>query len=252
VPSVTTLQLFFVVAGPFIGSFIGLLAYRWPENEPWLTRRSACRQCAKPLAWHDLLPILSWFIRRGRCRHCKKAIPILHPICEIGALIIGLTAWAFAPDGTFILSCLMGWTLLALSVIDWRSFILPDPLNLTLAGLGVIMIWTSDKANWIDHLIGGVVGYLILLGVELFYRHARGRDGLGRGDAKLLGALGLWVGWIQLPDILLLGSLSGLVAIIAQSRATKTQLSGQTALAFGPWLALGGWISWLVGPIFAL
>ena len=245
----TLLHLFLILAGPLTGSFVGLLAFRWGTDEPWIATRSACRSCGKPLHWSELLPLVSFILQRGRCRQCKTPISWLHPVCELGGLAVALSAFAFAPPGTFILSCLFGWTLLTLAAIDWRSYILPDALNLLAALLGVLMIWTTERADWAEHVIGGVAGYLLLLSVELFYRHVRGRDGLGRGDAKLLGALGLWVGWTRLPDILLVGSVSALIAALVLSRRSGERLSGSTAMAFGPWLALGGWVCWLSGPL---
>ncbi|MGB3625465.1 MAG: A24 family peptidase, partial [Henriciella sp.] len=242
-------DLFFILAGPFIGSFIGLLAFRWPEGEPWLAKRSACRNCATTLRWFELVPVISWIALRGRCRSCGATISAFYAACEILALAVPVTAYLFAPEGTYILSCLMGWTLLALAAIDWRSFILPDGLNLLLAALGGGMIVLHARSVWPEHLIGGLAGFGLLFLVETFYRQTRGREGLGRGDAKLLGALGLWTGWMQLPDILLIASLSGLAAALAASMLSKERLSGSTALAFGPWLALAGWISWLSGPL---
>ncbi|MEQ8559269.1 MAG: A24 family peptidase [Henriciella sp.] len=232
-----------------MGAFIARLAMRWPEGEPWLARRSACRSCGKPLQWWELLPIVSWLARRGKCRQCGTPFPWMRPVCEVGGLLVALSAWAFAPDGTVILSCLFGWTLLALAAIDLRSFLLPDPLNLLAALLGVLMIWLTQPDAWAEHLIGGAAGYLVLLAVEFSYRFIRGRDGLGRGDAKLFGVLGLWVGWMRLPDILLVASLSGIVAAIVASRLGSGSLKGTTAIAFGPWLALAGWIAWLSGPL---
>ena len=167
----------------------------------------------------------------------------------LAGLAVSVSAWAFAPGGTLVLSLLMGWTLLALAVIDWRTFILPDPLNLLLAVLGAVMVWQTRPDAWADHLIGGAAGYLLLLGVELAYKHTRGREGLGRGDAKLLGALGLWLGWTRLPDLLLIASGLGLAAALVSSRLSGREMSGTTALAFGPWLALAGWICWLAGPL---
>lgn len=245
----TLLQLFLIVAGPFVGSFVALLAVRWPEGEPWAFTRSACRSCGRELSWYELVPLLSWAWQRGRCASCKTAIARLHPLCELGGFGVALSAFAFAPDGTFVLSCLFGWTLLALAAIDLRTLILPDPLNLTTALLGLLMLWTVQSEAWLHHLIGGASGYLLLLSVELAYRYTRGREGLGRGDAKLLGALGLWVGWTRLPDILLIASVSGLLGALTASRVSGERMTGATALAFGPWLALAGWISWLAGPI---
>ena len=245
----TAFDLFFILAGPFVGSFIALLAFRWADGDNWVNKRSQCRSCGATLGWKDLIPVFSWLVQRGKCRHCSAQVTPFYPACELLALLIPISAFFFAPDGTFVLSCLMGWTLLALAAIDWRSYILPDPLNLLLAALGLVMVFTVDRDNWADHLIGGAAGYLMLLSVEILYRVWRGRDGLGRGDAKLLGALGLWVGWIALPDILLFASLSGLVFALASSLSNRSALSGQTVLAFGPWLAFAGWVSWLAGPV---
>ncbi|WP_300392681.1 A24 family peptidase [Henriciella sp.] len=242
-------HLFLVLAGPLVGSFIGLLAIRWPEGEPWVARRSVCRSCERQLRWWELLPLLSWLALRGKCRQCGASIPWIHPACEMGGLLVALSAWAFAPEGTILLSCLFGWTLLALAAIDLRSFILPDPLNLLAALLGVAMVWWTRPDAWAEHLIGAAVGYLILFSVEITYRLMRGRDGLGRGDAKLFGVLGLWVGWTRLPDILLIASVSGLLAAILASRVAGDDLKSTTAIAFGPWLALAGWIAWLTGPL---
>ena len=167
------------------------------------------------------------------------------------AVAVATSAWLFAPAGTFIVSCLFGWTLLALALIDLRTLILPDPLNLLAALLGIVMIATTRPHAWLDHLIGAAAGYLLLFGLEHLYRLLRKKDGLGRGDAKLLAVLGLWTGWMQLPDILLIASLAGMIAAIALSCFSRSKLSGATAIAFGPWLALAGWTSWLAGPLLA-
>ena len=170
-------------------------------------------------------------------------------LLAVCAIIIPISAWLFAPVDTVILSCLFGWVLLALAVIDFRSLLLPDPLTLAAALLGALMVATTRPNDWLEHLIGGVAGYLVLFLVETVYLRLRGRDGLGRGDAKLLGAIGLWVGWTRLPDVLLLASLTGLLAALTANRLLKKELSASTPVAFAPWLALAGWISWLAGPL---
>ena len=111
-----------------------------------------------------------------------RALPLLiHGLLAAG---IGVSAWLFAPPGMLLLTLAMGAVLLALASIDWRTFILPDPLNALLALLGLLMIWQHARADWLDHLTGAAAGYLALLGIELFYRHVRGIDALGRGDAS--------------------------------------------------------------------
>lgn len=148
-----------------------------------------------------------------------------------------------------MLSCLFGWTLLALATIDLKHFILPDALNLTAACLGLLMIWLTQPDAWAEYLIGGLAGFLVLFTIETGYSLLRGQQGLGRGDAKLLGGLGLWVGWTRLPDILLIASVTGLVAVLVVSLTSSQTMSRTSAIAFGPWLALAGWIAWLAGPL---
>jgi leader peptidase (prepilin peptidase) / N-methyltransferase len=99
------------------------------------------------------------------------------------------------------------------------------------------------------HLAAALAGYAALLAVEVGYRRLRGRDGLGRGDAKLLGAIGAWVGLQGLAACLFVAASAGIVFILAGSRLRGTEVRGDVAIAFGPFLALGGWLTWLYGPL---
>ncbi|RIJ28676.1 prepilin peptidase [Henriciella algicola] len=172
-----------------------------------------------------------------------RALPLfIHGLLAAG---IGVTAWLFAPPGILLLTLAMGAVLLALASTDWRTFILPDPLNALLALLGLLMVWQHARSDWLDHLIGGAAAYLALLGIELFYRHVRGIDALGRGDAKLAGALGLWLGWQGLPFLFLIAAASGLIGVLIYSGLLRRKITGDTPVPFGPWIALSGWICWL-------
>lgn len=186
--------------------------------------------------------------RQAAFKPARRAI-LIQLLSAVGVIAIGASAWLFAPPGTFVLSCAFGWTLLALAVVDLKRYILPDPLNLLVALLGVVMVALTRPHAWLEHLIGGVAGFTVLLSVELYYRHFKGRNGLGRGDAKLLGAIGIWVGWTRLPDILIIAALSGLIAVLTVAMASRKAIDGGQPIAFGPWLALAGWIAWLSGPI---
>ncbi|MEL6388135.1 MAG: A24 family peptidase [Pseudomonadota bacterium] len=163
----------------------------------------------------------------------------------------GVSAWTVmaAPLALWGLSALLGWLLLVLAAIDFRLFILPNRLVAVLAGLGALMVAFDRPEVWLDHAIGGALGYGILFAVEVGYKAVRGRDGLGRGDAKLLGAIGVWTGWEGLPSVMLAASVAGLGAALAMAAVRRTPLSGSVAIAFGPWIALGGWIVWLHGPL---
>ncbi|MEO1015831.1 MAG: prepilin peptidase [Pseudomonadota bacterium] len=137
--------------------------------------------------------------------------------------------------------------LAALAWIDIRMLRLPNFLTAAVAALGAAMVAITAPGDWIHHAAGGAAGYGALVAVEVGYRALKGRDGLGRGDAKLLGALGVWTGWTGLPIILLAASASGLIFAIVAAAARGEALSGRARLAFGPFLALGGWAAWLYG-----
>lgn len=162
------------------------------------------------------------------------------------------SAWLLAAPGTILLSLSLGALLVALAAIDIATLRLPNALSFTVLLFGVIMVALTRHDLWLHHLLGAVIGYFALVGLELAYKRLRGRDGLGRGDAKLLGAIGMWVAWPGLAPVLLVASLTGLLAALVASLIARRSLSGETQMAFGPWIALGGWVVWLAGPRMAL
>lgn len=231
------------VAGAIAGSFLGTLILRWPQGRGVSRGRSACDGCGRLLSAVDLVPLLSALVQRGQCRTCGAAIDPLHGRVEAGCAIIGALALGFAPDPGGIGWALLGWLLLTLAVLDKRHFWLPDALTLPLAFLGfTIGLWTTDVAM-VDRVIGAVAGYGALLAVTVGYRLLRGRDGLGLGDAKLLGALGAWFGWQALPFILLLAASLGLIAVLA-AMALGRAVNGATRVPLGTFLALAAVPGW--------
>jgi len=231
------------VAGAIAGSFLGTLILRWPQGRGVSRGRSACDGCGRLLSAVDLVPLLSALVQRGQCRTCGAAIDPLHGRVEAGCAIIGALALGFAPDLGGVGWALLGWLLLTLAVLDKRHFWLPDALTLPLAFLGfTIGLWTTDVAM-VDRVIGAVAGYGALLAVTVGYRLLRGRDGLGLGDAKLLGALGAWFGWQALPFILLLAASLGLIAVLA-AMALGRAVNGATRVPLGTFLALAAVPGW--------
>ena len=231
------------VAGAIAGSFLGTLILRWPQGRGVSRGRSACDGCGRLLSAVDLVPLLSALVQRGQCRTCGAAIDPLHGRVEAGCAIIGALALGFAPDLGGVGWALLGWLLLTLAVLDKRHFWLPDALTLPLAFLGfTIGLWTTDVAM-VDRVIGAVAGYGALLAVTVGYRLLRGRDGLGLGDTKLLGALGAWFGWQALPFILLLAASLGLIAVLA-AMALGRAVNGATRVPLGTFLALAAVPGW--------
>jgi leader peptidase (prepilin peptidase)/N-methyltransferase len=237
-----------LLAARFVGSFLGVLIIRLPEQRPWALARSCCAACGTGLAARDLVPLASFVLQRGRCRHCGDPIGWFHPAVELAAF--GIAVWtvlAMVEPADIWASCLLGWTLLALAWIDARSMTLPDLLTLPLllAGLGITWLREPDAVFW--RAAGAAAGYLALRGVAVAYRALRGRDGMGAGDAKLLAAAGAWLGLTPLPWVVLLAAICGL-AMAGLLAAGGRQLRMTTALPFGPCLAAAFWLLWLYGP----
>jgi leader peptidase (prepilin peptidase) / N-methyltransferase len=234
-----------VLAAPFIGSFLGVVVRRLPDGRSIAWARSRCDGCGAPLSVRDLVPFFSWLVARGRCRFCGHSLGWFYPGIELAALAVALIS-VFVDSGEELwLDCVLGWWLLALAWIDVRSWLLPDALTLPLVIAGLAAAGAFDPEGLTDRAFGAAAGYLGLRALAIIYRALRGRDGLGGGDAKLLAAAGAWVGLRALPQVVLLAALAGLLAA-ACLRLAGVRLGAQSALPFGPFLALAIWLIWLM------
>jgi len=144
-----------------------------------------------------------------------------------------------------LLSAVLLICLAVLAHIDARTYRLPDVITLPLIPAGLLANILLFDTLW-PSLIGAALGYLGLVGLELAYKRLRGRDGLGRGDAKLLAAGGAWCGALALPFILLVASFAALLFVLTMSVIQGRKPSGTTMLAFGPWLAFGIGLVWML------
>lgn len=228
--------LVLALLGGVFGSFIATVAVRWPASA--LTGRSRCDGCGRGLRPWELMPIVSWLALRGRSRCCERRIAPLHPIVEVLGVAVGVTAGLLAPDWAGVAGAVFGWLLLALGAIDFVAMRLPNRLTLALAiGGGVAGLADVPPAP-LDRAIGGIAGFACLWIVASLYRAARGRIGLGGGDPKLFGGIGLWLGWRALPGVLLIACAVGLIwAIVSRKR-------GDDRLPFGTLLGIGGFAMW--------
>jgi leader peptidase (prepilin peptidase)/N-methyltransferase len=224
--------------GAIIGSFLGALVTRWPRGEGVVRGRSHCDGCARVLKSWEMVPVLGALVLRFRCRTCGASIDPAQWVLEAGCAFFGGVAFVFAPGPLPALAwCLLGWTLLALAILDARHFWLPDRLTLPLAGLGLTVgLYAGGPPLW-DRAIGAVAGYGVIALIAWGYRAARGREGIGLGDAKLLGAIGAWTGWALLPMVLLVASLAGLGWALVRSIGGE-KLSADSALPLGTFLCL--------------
>ena len=226
-----------------------MLVRRLPRGEAVALDRSRCEACGHVLGARELVPLLSFAVQRGRCRGCGAAIGWFHPLVELAALVVALSAVPSAPDAAALWAdCVLGWGLLALALIDLEHMLLPDVLTLPLVvlGLGATALLVPEAVT--GHAAGAVLGWAGLRLVGLVHRRLRGHEGLGGGDAKLMAVAGAWVGAAGLPLVLFLGSVLGLALLAPPALLRHGPGSWRTVrVPFGPALALGIWLVRLHG-----
>lgn len=229
---------------PIIGSLLGVLIRRLPEGRPVANARSCCETCHRQLRWYELVPLASYLWLRGCCARCGAQIGRFHPAVEIAAIVIAVWAVLAAEDPQWALAnAVLGWVLLALAWIDAGHFRLPDVLTLPLVVVGLVATWLLEPWALTGHAIGAMAGYLLFRLLAAAYRHWRGHNGLGTGDAKLLAAGGAWVGLGALPMVVSLAAVAGIGWVLLRGG------DRHRAIPFGPFLALGIWLLRLHGDL---
>lgn len=206
---------------------------------------SHCPQCDHRLRWHENLPVIGWLRLRGQCAHCASPIPWHYPAVEaLTALLFAICAWQFGPGVPAVAAMGLCAALLALACIDAQTSLLPDDITLPLLWAGLLLNISGMFAPLADAVIGAALGYGLLWLVFQAFRLATGKEGMGFGDFKLLAALGAWLGWRSLPEILLFSSLTGVLiggVLLVTGRAQRSD-----PLPFGPYLAAAGLLCLLV------
>jgi leader peptidase (prepilin peptidase)/N-methyltransferase len=227
--------------GAIFGSFLNVVAYRLPRGESLATPASRCPGCSAPIKPYDNVPVLSWLLLRGRCRHCGTRISRRYPLVELAtAVLLGLVVVAKGPDADALLGIVLVLLLVPISLIDLDHRIIPNKLT-GLGGIAALVILAlTDPGALPQHLIAGLAagGFLLLAAIAY-------PSGMGMGDVKLAGMLGLFLGRAVGPAMLvalLAGSLAGAVVMARKGVAEGRK----TGLPFGPFLAFGG----LVGLYF--
>ena len=225
--------------GILIGSFLNVVIYRLPLKENIVTTRSHCMSCGYQLHWYDLVPLFSWLLLGGKCRQCKAKISIQYPIIEaLNGILYILIFMKIGVSVDSLLYCLLFSALLALSVIDFRTYEIPVGINFFILGLGILRVVT-DLPHWKDYLIGFLAVSVFLY---LIYMVSGGRA-MGGGDVKLMAVCGLLLGWKLIILAFLLGCILGSVIHILRMKVTGED----HVLALGPYLALGVAICALYG-----
>lgn len=242
-------NLYVALASPLVGSAAAAAVARLAKGGTWDFSPSACPACGRRLRLLEIVPVVSWLAQRGKCRGCAAPISRDYPIIELSAVGIAVWAWLATPAYMFVATCVFGWLLLTLSAIDFRTFRLPDVLNAALLLCGLLTAQLFYPERMLEQLGGVALGFGGLLAVELAYRAIRGRDGLGRGDSKLLGAIGAWIGPVGIAPVVFVAAILAIVFVLVVGWLRRRPLAGDTAIPFGPFLAAGGWAVWVNGPV---
>lgn len=256
--------------GLLIGSFLNVVIYRLPKmlERQWaaecadlqgktpdeapafnlVTPRSRCQSCGHQIRWYENIPVASYLALKGSCSACKTAISMRYPLVEMATgVLFAWCAWRWGLTMTALAWCGFSATLVALTLIDWDTTLLPDDLTLPLLWAGLIasaLRWTSVPLA--DSVWGAVAGYMSLWLVYQAFKLLTGKEGMGYGDFKLFAALGAWFGWPALVPIILMASVIGAVIGIGMKFASNLREGGY--VPFGPFLALGGLTAMVFGP----
>lgn len=221
------------------GSFLNVCIYRIPNKEDIVFKRSHCMSCGNALKWYELIPLVSFALQGGRCRKCKTKLSLQYPLIELCSGL--LYVWIAAVCGLnmeSVLFCICASVLVVISIIDWRTYEIPLGCNLVIGILGIVRV-IIDLAHWYDYVMGffAVSGLFLLI-----YWLTKGR-GIGGGDIKLMAAAGLLLGWKNILLALAIGSVFGsVIHILLMKIQNKDRV-----LAFGPYLAMGIFVSMLYG-----
>ena len=263
-----------------IGSFLNVVIHRLPlmmerdwreqceemmQNPPeaelpqgrfnLVVPRSRCPSCGTMIkAWQNI-PVISYLLLGGRCGNCRKSISARYPVVEMLTAVLAATcAWRFGFGWEAAMAIVMTLALVPIALIDADTQLIPDSIVLPLMWIGLAMslyhpVAGADTLFLSPHeaIIGAMAGYLSLWSVYWLFKLVTGKEGMGYGDFKLLAALGAWLGWQQLPMIILMSAVVGAVVGIALMAFRKHERS--VPIPFGPYLAAAGWITMLWGDV---
>jgi leader peptidase (prepilin peptidase) / N-methyltransferase len=233
---------FAAVGGLVVGSFLNVVAYRLPREESLTHPRSRCPSCATQLRAVDNIPVLSWLALRGRCHHCGAPISARYPLVEASTGVLYAAVVATQDDAVrIVLGLLLVTALVPITLIDLDQRIIPNRITGPAAVAALVAIAALDTDFLVEAIVAAIAGGGFFLIAALLYPR-----GMGMGDVKLAGVLGLYLGRAVAPAILialLVGVAVG-AAIIVRKGAVEGR---KTAVPFGPFLALGGMVAFFVG-----
>jgi len=231
------------VLGGIWGSFCNVCIYRIPQNNSVVKGRSFCPSCKNQIKWYDNIPFLSFIILKGKCRNCSDKISLQYFLVEfISAVSFVVFYYIYGISMTTLFLIILSIFFIIIFFIDLKHYIIPNELTFPLMAIGFIKSFDPNLnqnifPNFINSLIGGLFGYLIIWSIFLFYKKFRNKEGMGLGDAKLMAAIGFWFGWLSIPFTVFISSVVALILVIPSLLKKTRNMSAQ--IPFGPYIIIG-------------
>ena len=234
--------VFVIILGALWGSFANVCIIRMPQGKGVVVGRSFCVKCKKKIQWFDNIPIISYLLLKSKCRNCKTKISFQYFLVESISLINFLFLYLiFGISLTTLFLIILSIVFLIIFFIDLKHYIIPNSLTYSMMILGFIKSFVPNLdpifPNFLNSLIGGLLGYGIIWSIIYFYRQFKKKEGMGLGDAKLFAVVGFWFGWISIPFVVFLSSIIALLSVLPDLLRSSKKLSSQ--IPFGPFIILG-------------
>lgn len=242
----TLFSIWLFFAGAALGSFLNVVVYRLPRGESIFRPASHCPNCNKPVKPYDNIPILSWIILGAKCRNCKEPISIRYPFVELAAAI--WFVWMFQLFGLsweFANFTILGVLLLAVSIVDIDTQLIPDSVLIVGAVFGLVFAFYGDVMTVAESLMGGAAMGGTFLLIALIGEKLMKKESMGFGDVKLSLMIGLFIGWEMAFLAIFLSSI--FASVIGLTAIGLGKMKFGKRFAFGPFIALGALVSGIWG-----
>ena len=241
--------IYAALIGAVIGSFLNVCIYRWPAEQSVIRPRSRCPRCGEGIRWYDNVPVLAWLWLRGACRNCGAPISVQYPLVELAtALIWTGAAVRFGASIEALHSALFLTILLGIAMTDAREMVIPDQFSLGGLAVALALAAVPGGIGFVDALIGGAVGYVLLWAVKLAAERLLKKPALGVGDIHMIAMIGAFLGIGGTLLTIFLGSLLGLVVGVPISWIRGRLSALNTYLPLGVFLAMGATVAHVWGP----
>lgn len=240
----------YVLSGIFglcVGSFLNVVIYRLPNKMSLAKPNSHCPTCKYELRWYDNIPVLSYVMLGGKCRRCKTHISFRYTAVELANTVLWLLCTFFFWEKSIPLACIymiVCSVFLCVFFIDLEHQIIFDRFQIILLVLGVASIFFDKDYGWLSHVIGGASGFAVFYLISWGFEKLCGKEGLGGGDVKLAGVVGLLLGWERLLLGLLIATIPATVIMLILSKGKKVE---NRQFPFAPFLVVGFGASMLFG-----